>query len=501
MIAAAVAMLALQSTASAASPGAHSADAGAQTSAPLKTRNVGLARSRAAQLPRSEHDQAIVDGWPLYRTERGQEAFNDAMATLRATDATPPAAAAFRGCTDLECNLTLPAVGADGWIPAGRLWVSPTEYVLIVHSPRGRSGQSYRRRNARDMKYFVFHEFHNSSRNTDVYDTISSHSGSVFVPLYMSKQSTDARGNRFVIVVQVAPHDVVSIHAANKGSSGPGIEVAKNVSDTIEALQKLAGIAVATMIKSAQPQLQVVNHRGTEGLPMLQGYERRLSALRSRAASQPVTLPFIPAPAQRIATASARLDELIVRRGASAPVPMAQRGIMPPKPSAPSAMPSVTMVATHTMSPLAQYLIANLETMKRLPAFATIVPQAVEAIGEETPQDSVVYLLDGKQTILGRIEPWRQDGEIVRGKYAYAPLDRAIDEEPPFDLDFARPMLVRSAALNATSTIASPAVVPPAMPPNTSLIEPPRHAPPPACAVPIPAKLTEFCRRHAGRSP
>ena len=28
------------------------------------------------------------------------------------------------------------------------------------------------------MRYFVLHEFHNSTRNTDPFDTISSHSGS-----------------------------------------------------------------------------------------------------------------------------------------------------------------------------------------------------------------------------------------------------------------------------------------------------------------------------------
>jgi hypothetical protein len=102
---------------------------------------------------------------------------------------------------------------------------------VIAHSPRLRDGQSYRRRPAKAMKYFVFHEFHNSSRNTDVFDTISSHSGPVFVPLYLSKQATDARGNRFVSVVQVAPHTAVSIHATNHGSAGPGVEVAKNATD------------------------------------------------------------------------------------------------------------------------------------------------------------------------------------------------------------------------------------------------------------------------------
>ena len=106
------------------------------------------------------------------------------------------------------------------------------------------------------MRYFVFHEFHNSTRNTDPFDTISSHSGSVFVPFYMSKQWTDARGRRFVIVVQVAPYDVVSFHATDKGSAGPGMEVAKNYTDALEPLQGLAGILVATILKTAAPQLE-----------------------------------------------------------------------------------------------------------------------------------------------------------------------------------------------------------------------------------------------------
>ena len=182
----------------------------------------------------------------------------------------------------LDCNLSLPSLGPDGWIPPGRLWVSGMEYVLFVHSPRLRDGQSYRRRARGDMRYFVFHEFHNSTRNTDTFDTISSHSRSVFVPLYMSKQWTDARGRSFVIVVQVAPYDVVSIHASDKGSAGPGMEVAKNYTDALEPLQGLAGILVATILKTAAPHLQVVNHGGTEGLPMLNEYERRLQKLRAR---------------------------------------------------------------------------------------------------------------------------------------------------------------------------------------------------------------------------
>ena len=111
----------------------------AQDGVPIVERHVDVSRGRATERPRSEGDQAVVDGWPLYRTERGQAAFNAAMATLAATDFKPPVAAAFKGCTDLDCELELPRIGADGWIPAGRLWVSPSEYVLIAHSPRPRS--------------------------------------------------------------------------------------------------------------------------------------------------------------------------------------------------------------------------------------------------------------------------------------------------------------------------------------------------------------------------
>ena len=100
-------------------------------------RRVARARHPA---PRSEDDQALVEGWPLYRTERGQEAFNDAMATLRATDGAAPPPDKFRGCPGLDCNLSLPSLGPDGWIPPGRLWVSGMEYVLFVHSPRLRDG-------------------------------------------------------------------------------------------------------------------------------------------------------------------------------------------------------------------------------------------------------------------------------------------------------------------------------------------------------------------------
>ena len=236
----------------------------------------------------------------------------------------------------LECNLTLPAIGSSGWIPAGRLWVSAAEYVVFAQSPRLREGQSYRRRSYRSMDVFVFHEFHNSSGNTDTYDTISSHKGRVFVPFYMTKQGTDAKGRRFVVVVQVAPYDVVSIHAVNHGSAGPGIEVAKNGQDELEPLQAQAGILVAAIVKKAAPHVEVVNHRGAEGLPMLEAYERRLAVLKARSGTPSFTLPFVPASAQRMAAASGKLDDVLWRRGTSPPparIPVAERTIVPPKPT------------------------------------------------------------------------------------------------------------------------------------------------------------------------
>lgn len=319
----------------------------AQDSLRIKDRHLETQRKgAAAELPRSEGDQAIVDGWPLYRTERGQEAFNDAMATLKATDSASPAPRAFGGCMALECNLSLPTIGADGWIPAGRIWVSPTEYVLIVHSPRLRDGASYRRRSQRDMRYFVFHEFLNSTHNTDPYDTISAHSGSVFVPLYMSKQWIDARGRRFVIVVQVAPYDVVSLHATDKGSAGPGMEVAKNTSDELQPLQALAGILIATISKAASPQLAVVHHRGVEGLPMLNAYKRRLAILRDQPRAPTVALPFMPAHPERVARATASLHDLIAPRDGSASIPVAQRGFLPPRDSVVSATEPMRATST-----------------------------------------------------------------------------------------------------------------------------------------------------------
>lgn len=303
---------------------------------PIKERHVDISREAATRLPRSERDQAYVDNWPLYRTERGQEAFNDAMATLKATDMPSPTRQSFKGCERLECNLVLPALTSDGWIPPGRLWVSPGEYVLIVNSPRPFKGNAWPRRTGRGMRYFVFHEFHNSSYNTDPYDTISSHKGAVFVPFYMTKQAVDARGRRFVIVVQVAPHDVVSIHATNMGSAGPGIEVAKNYSDVLEPLQAQAGILVATIVKAAVPRLEVVNHRGAEGRPMLDAYEDRLARLKGRA-GPPVQLPFTPALPQRVAAATGSLTDLLRNIGGidqkSPPEREAVREVVAPRPT------------------------------------------------------------------------------------------------------------------------------------------------------------------------
>ena len=310
---------------------AASGEAPAPDTLPIKDRHIDGSREGATELPRSEGDQAIVAGWPLYRTERGQAAFNDAMATLKATDEASPAASVFKGCANLACKLSLPSLTPDGWIPAGRIWVSPGEYVLIVHSPRLRDGAAYQRRPPGNMRYFVYHEFHNSTRNTDPFDTISSHSRSVFVSFYMSKTWVDAKGRSFVIVVQIAPHDVVSYHATDKGSAGPGMEVAKNMTEALEPLQGQAGILVASIVKTAVPQLEVVNHGGNEGLPMLEGYQRRLEALRARPSAPPVALPFVSARPQRVATASAKLDELIARRAGSAAIPVAQRGVVPPK--------------------------------------------------------------------------------------------------------------------------------------------------------------------------
>ena len=160
------------------------------------------------------------------------------------------------------------------------------------------------------------------------------------------------RGRRFVIVVQVAPHDVVSFHATDKGSAGPGMEVAKNMTDALEPLQGLAGIVVAAIVKTAAPQLEVVNHGGTEGLPMLTEYQRRLQTLRARPGAPIVIPPFVPARAQRVATATGKLEDLIVRRGASPLIPVAKRGIVPPKDEIPEPATVPVRSASLTADPV-----------------------------------------------------------------------------------------------------------------------------------------------------
>jgi hypothetical protein len=308
----------------------HRAFAAGTDDTPVRSRHLGVQqRGRAADRPRSEADQRLVDGWPLYRTERGQTAFNDTMATLAGTETGhAPDAAAFRNCASLACSLELPAMDRNGWLPQGRIWLSPTSYVLLVQSQRMTGMRAYRRRSAGSMRVFVFHEFHNSSRNVDPYDTISSHSGAVFVPFYMSKEATDARGRKFVAIIQVAPYDVSSIHASNYGSAGPGVEVASNTNEAMQPLQGQAGILLATFMKRAAPGLRVVNHRGSEGREMLRGWE---SHLASRGKGSPVALPFVPVTAERLGTVKLSLGALVRRPGVSPPLALAERTFTPPK--------------------------------------------------------------------------------------------------------------------------------------------------------------------------
>ncbi|HSR82249.1 MAG TPA: hypothetical protein VLL28_15865, partial [Hyphomicrobiaceae bacterium] len=86
---------------------------------------------------------------------------------------------------------------------------------------------------------------------------------------------------------------------------------------------------VARILKTAAPQLEIVNHGGNEGLPMLRQYERWLSALKAHAPAPAVVLPFVAAHSERMAAAGGRLEDLIVRRGASPLIPIADRGVVP----------------------------------------------------------------------------------------------------------------------------------------------------------------------------
>ena len=296
---------------------------------PILHRHLNAEREAAADRPRSEQDQAVVDGWPLYRTPRGQETFNQAMATLQVTAGPAPAPTRFVGCANLACRLDLPRFDPDGWLPAGRLWVSPDEFIVIVRSPRLASHRSYRRRSRRSMRVFVFHEFHNATRNTDVYDTISSHRGTVFTPFYLSKPQRDANGRTFATLVQVAPYDAVSRHAANFGNRGPGIEVAKNYGDPLAPIQAKAGIIIATIIQQAVPHIRVVHHRGIEGLLLLHAYRRH----RKESTGRVVRLPFVRAPNNHLPFARARLADLIHRPGQRRANPrVAEVPLRPPAP-------------------------------------------------------------------------------------------------------------------------------------------------------------------------
>ena len=307
---------------------ASAAPAAAVHDVPILNRHVDRERSGATRRPRSEHDQAVVAGWPLYRTERGQEAFNQTMATLQATAEPAPTADRFEGCARLRCQLHLPAMTRDGWLPSGRLWLSENDYMLIVRSPRGDSS-NYKRRARRHMRVFVFHEFHNATRNTDVYDTISSHSGRVFTPFYLSKPRQDGDGKQFVVLVQVAPYDVVSRHAANHGNLGPGIEVAKNRDEVLAPLQAKAGVITAEFMKQAVPRIRVVCHRGAEGLGLLRAY----LDYRKLRNNQRVRLPFTKAKPVEVSSAQGHLHELVRdARKPPRPVQMVQRDLTPPQP-------------------------------------------------------------------------------------------------------------------------------------------------------------------------
>jgi len=287
-------------------------EAAALVSVPITQRHADVTRELATERPHKEEDQKIVDGWPMYRTDRGQEAFNRAMATMAATDQANPPKSAFRGCRNLACRLKLPKLTRRGWIPEGRLWVSPREYVLFVQSPRSKK---FRRRSKRTMKYFIFHEFHNSTRNTDVYDTVSAHKRSVFVPFYLGKEGKDAAGNSYVVVIQTAPHNVISRHASNLGSRGPGIEVAKNKWEKLTRLQASGGLATAAIVEKSEPQLKMLPHRFDEGKPMLNAYRKRLKLIRKTPRNSAVRLPFVPARSRKIARAKVELGALISRKG------------------------------------------------------------------------------------------------------------------------------------------------------------------------------------------
>ena len=485
-----------------------------QNHLPIMERNIDVSRKRSTKRPRNVNDQAIVNGWPLYRTNRGQEAFNHAMATLQVTDSPAPDKAAFKGCSDLGCHLLLPKIDRDGWLPSGRIWISPSQYVLITHSPRRSRKKKIRRNSLKRMKYFVFHEFQNSTHNTDPYDTISAHKFSVFVPFYMGKRRVDARGNRFVVIVQVSPYDVRSIHASNKGNAGPGIEVAKNTAGKLEPLQGAAGILIATMVKKRLPKLRVVNHRGNEGRPMLRAYKKRLALLKRRPSAPTVRLPFVPAKPMSMALVSGRLGELIARPGNSpvgrtrlayykSPKPGLAKDVLVEKNTLVARDDSIAkhlralenvemqkasisstpgMPVKWGMSPLAIYLKANLTLMQQTRHFAKFIPPSVAAVLEDGHEPGIVYLLDARHNVLGKIHAHSQNGSIVRDNYVYVPINQTDASETLFKLKIQNPEAKQLASLSSARSphqtpklLAPPSLVTqPTSPPEPMLIEAPR---------------------------
>jgi hypothetical protein len=123
----------------------------------------------------------------------------------------------------------------------------------------------------------------------------------------------------------------VSVHATNYGSAGPGVEVAKNMTDDLQPLQARAGIVLAHIVKRASPNLRVVNHRGREGASMLRGYEHWVEARREDRNQRSVALPFQPASASRVAAVRGELADLIFTPGRSRRLAIAERAFVPPR--------------------------------------------------------------------------------------------------------------------------------------------------------------------------
>jgi hypothetical protein len=160
--------------------------------------------------------------------------------------------------------------------------------------------------------------------------------------------------------VQVAPYDVVSVHATNYGSAGPGVEVAKNISDDLQPLQARAGIVLAAIVKRAAPHLRVVNHRDREGLSMLRSYEHWLDARRKERSRRPVALPFAPAHSTRVASARGELADLIFGAPRSPLLAVAERAFVPPR-----ATHGLTQPGTHPLADDEPRLIGPIRLARR----------------------------------------------------------------------------------------------------------------------------------------